>query len=541
MATEPAMIADTTIESSEWRWVFIASALLMLAISLPFMLAYGAAAPGSQFMGVLNNPIDGASYQAKMFQGFAGTWLFHLPYTPEPHRGVFLFTFFLAMGHLARILGLPIILVFHAARLIGSLLMFVTIYLFVADWTGNVTQRRITWGIAIVGSGLGWLALALGRINPVPPDLLVLPEAFPLQAAYTNAHFPWVIALAAWMAHTLYTVALIETTRWPRLDLTTMGLALATLVLVSLSPFVLLPIGLGYVGILLVLWRRHRAFPRREIAWANLILIFGIPLAAYNAWAISPANPIFNEWMQQNVTPSPPIWDYLIAFGPLLLLASIGVWKSRHMLETKDIFLIIWILSSFMLAYAPIGLQRRFLTGISVPLAIYAGIGLWRVLIPATPERLRMPVTGATLSLISLTTILAIALPLVGVRDPDQGRYYYISRAEDETLSWLQVNASNDHVVLASPELSLFIPTRGVRVVYGHDFETLHAAERKKAVEDFYAGRDCSVVGRDGVTFIVVGPREEQLRGGSQMCSPGTNKVFTSSDGQIAIYKVAGK
>lgn len=540
MATNAAMTSGTIIENSEWRWVFNASALLIVIITLPFIVAYGATPPGSQFMGMLNNPIDGATYLADMQQGYSGAWLFHLPYTPEPHRGVFLFTFFLAMGHLARLLNLPLTLVFHAARLVSSLLMFVTIYQLVADFTANITQRRITWGMAIVGGGLGWLALLLGKVNPVPPDILAQAEAFPIQAAYTNAHFPLAIAIAAWMGHALYTVALVETDRWPRLDYLTMSLAVGTLILISIAPYGLIPLGIGYAAVLVVLWRRRRAFPRREMAWANLVLIFGIPLAAYNGWAISEANPEFHGWMQQNVTLSPPVWDYLIAFGLLLLLAAIGVGKSRHVLETKDVFLLTWIVSAFLLAYAPLGVQRRFLTGINAPLAIYAGVGLWRVVIPSVAERLRPLVLAAVLLLGSLSTILAIAIPLIGVRDTGQGFYFYVTSAEIETLNWLQANAKPADVVLASPEFSLFVSTRGVRIVYGHEHLTPRAGERLREVEEFYKGVNCDVTTVEGVTLVVVGRREQNLAGESKMCSPGARRVFISSDGAVSIYAISG-
>jgi len=538
------MQSEPIIENSEWRWVFTASALLLFMIALPFMLAYAAATPNSHFMGMLNNPIDGATYIADMQQGYAGSWLFHLPYTPEPHRGVFLFTFFLALGHLSRLLSLPLILVFHAARLLGSLLMFVTIYIFIADWTANVTQRRITWGIAIVGGGLGWLALplalVLGKIY-VPPDILVQSEAFAIQAAYTNAHFPLAIAISAWIGHVLYTVALVETERLPRLDFLTMSLAFGTLALISVAPYGLVPIGAGYGAMLIALWRQRKVFPHREVAWANLMLVFGVPLAAYNAWAISEANPVFNGWMQQNVTLSPPVWDYLIAFGPLLLLAGIGVSRSWHVLEVKDIFLLVWLTASFVLAYAPVGVQRRFLTGITVPLAVYAGIGLWRVLVPAVTERLRNVVLVSVLTITSLSTILAIAIPLIGVRDIEHSQYLYISSAELETLNWLQANADSNDVVLASPDFSLFVSTRGVRIVYGHEHLTPRAADRLNEVKSFYAGTDCTVITREHVTLVVIGPREQTLVGSLETCSPGPHKLFTSKDGALTVYAVSSK
>jgi hypothetical protein len=521
------------IENTEWRWVLIVSILLLFMISIPFMWAYAVAVPDAHFVGVLVNPIDGASYQAKMYQGMAGSWQFHLPYTPEPHRGVFLFIFYLGLGHLARALNLPLILVFHAARLVGSMIMFLAIYEFMSDWTGNVGQRRIAWGLAVVGSGFGWLASALGHVTP---DLLILPEAFPLQAAYANAHFPWAIAVGVWIAHTLSAAALFETDRWPALDSRTVGLALASLMMVGTAPFMLLPIGIGFGVLCLRLWHRRRSFPRRELAWGLVVLIFATPLAAYNIWAYSAANPVMHGWMQQNRTPSPPVWEYLVAFGPLLVLALVGLWGSRRLLDEGDIFLLSWLVGMMILLYVPFNLQRRFAMGLTVPLAVYAARGLCRVVAPLVRGRWQQILTLVGFSVFVPTTALAIVLPLVGTLDAEQGYPYFVSQEEQAALDWLEGQTEPDALILASPEFSLYIPGRGRRVVYGHPFETLQPARREQAVDDFYSGADCSVVDEEGVDYVLVGPRERALTGSGEMCPLSGEAVFRSQQGEVLIY-----
>src|SRR3974377_632874 len=114
------MPIQVRITSSERRWLIGAALLVLLTASLPYLFGVLAAGPDRVFTGLQVNPLDGLSYLAKMRLGFDGEWLFHLPFTPEQGQSVFLFTYFLALGHLARILGLPLILVFHAARLIGA-------------------------------------------------------------------------------------------------------------------------------------------------------------------------------------------------------------------------------------------------------------------------------------------------------------------------------------------------------------------------------------------------------------------------------------
>jgi hypothetical protein len=67
---------------------------------LPYLWANAAAGSGHVFAGFLLNPLDGATYLAKMRQGWEGNWLFTLPFTADPGPGSFLFTYYLLLGPL---------------------------------------------------------------------------------------------------------------------------------------------------------------------------------------------------------------------------------------------------------------------------------------------------------------------------------------------------------------------------------------------------------------------------------------------------------
>ena len=90
-----------------------AALIVLLLASLPYLVGILTAGPDQVFSGLQVNPLDGVSYLAKMRLGYNGGWLFRLLFTPEQGQGVFLFTYFIGLGHLARIFGLPLIVVFH--------------------------------------------------------------------------------------------------------------------------------------------------------------------------------------------------------------------------------------------------------------------------------------------------------------------------------------------------------------------------------------------------------------------------------------------
>lgn len=536
--TAPALTTTGYVEAREWRWVFSGSMLLVLIITLPFVWVSDAGAPEWMFMGALANPVDGMSYLAKMTQGWSGSWLFHLPYTPEPHGGAPIYTFYLTLGHVSRILNLPIVIVFHATRLIGSIVMFLTFYRFVADWADSVSQRRITWVIGILGTGFGWLALL--AVGEPTPDLLALPEAFPLQAAYANAHFPWGIASGLTIGHILTTQALTDIPQFPGFDIKTVGLAAAAFLLTSIAPFMLPPLAIGYGALIAAIWRKEGHLPRHAFAWGGIVVLFSLPPALNTLLAVAPAHPVFRAWMEQNLTPSPPVWQYLVAFGPLLLLAGVGLWATRPLSDPGEFFLIGWIVGVVVLIYAPVRLQRRFTMGVTAPLAVYAGRGLWRALVPGVKPRLRPAVIGMAALMLLPTTFIAITVPILASVDAlaHNGGPYFMAQEERQVISQLQ-RREPDALVLASPDLSLFLPQYNLRVVYGHSYETLNAEARRRAVLDFFHGTSCNVIREEGVDYVVIGPRERGLSETSP-CPVEGERVLASDSGEVVVYAVAG-
>ena len=138
-----------TLRRQQWAPLIIFG----LLITVPYIL--GALSGDSQhiFGGFLFNPIDGNSYLAKMYQGWRGDFIFHLPYTSEPGDGAFLFVFYIALGHIARISHLPLIIVFHIARVLAAFfLAWVLIKILIRNFpvpvlvgTLLIVSRAKTW------------------------------------------------------------------------------------------------------------------------------------------------------------------------------------------------------------------------------------------------------------------------------------------------------------------------------------------------------------------------------------------------------------
>ena len=512
------MIAAPRISAAERRWLIGVSLIVLGLASLPYLAGALAAGPDRIFIGLQVSPLDGLTYLAKMRLGYNGEWLFRLVFTPEQGQGVFLLTHFMALGQVARLTRLPLIVVYHLARLIGGFALLWMIYQLIARLTDAIDLRRRAWWIVALTSGVGWLAALLGHGETSD---LTIPESNTFYSLMTNAHF----ALAAAIMIALILLVLeMRSFSIGRIALLT-GLSL---VLTIIQPFASVAVYMILGVTLLAIWWRDRSFPRIQFSAAFIAGLITAPLLLY-LYAATQADALLRAWSAQNQTPSPPLIDYVLGYGLLLIFAFFGARQAWWRKTDWDVLLLVWVLVTVLLLYAPFPLQRRFSLGLHVPIGILAAIGLTELVRAKWPRR--------TLIGVMVLTSIFIELALFGGAAAHDPRIY-LSTNEAAALSWLEANASRDAVVLASPEMGGFIPAfSGQRVVYGHPFETVNAKVREQQVKDFFAGTiDRAQVLRDNaVAYIVVGPRERKL-GAIDVSVLSVEEVFTAGD--VVVYRV---
>jgi hypothetical protein len=513
-----------------WRWVIFWATVVVLFSSLPYLIAMVLAPEGWRFAGFLINPLDGHSYLAKMAQGESGSWQFHLTYTPEAHEGSYIFVFYLLLGHLARLTGLPAILVFHGTRMVTGWLLLLVAFRFIVRITPRPVEQRLAFILLATASGLGWVGVFM---NTLPIDLWV-PEGFVPFSIFTNPHFPLGMAL---MLVIFQTVWLNDQSR---LTLSTMITAAAALMLALILPFGLLT--LWAVSATMLVWQMiitERRLPLAAI-WLTLVAIIpAVPVIFYQYW-VSTTNPVLAGWSAQNVTPAPTLLNFVLGYGLVGVLAIVGGLQIiRHRQPTTgERLLLVWAVVTVGLVYLPIfDLQRRFITGLHIPLCILAAIGIlrWmnnRKLKPALRRLFVAGIVGTGL----VGTLFVWAVPLVGVmQSPEESppaARLFIRDDEQAAFDWLAVNASSDTVVLASSRVGTFIPGQtGARVFYGHPFETIEADDKEAQLEAFYRGEVSSV--SPAVDLVFYGPSEGEL---GQPAPTDAPPVFEAGVVQIFRY-----
>lgn len=475
---------------------WVVTVVFLIILTLPYLLAWAAAGQDWVFVGFLINPLDGNSYFAKMQQGAAGDWLFRLPFTAEPGEGSFLFIFYLTLGHIARIVHAPLWLVFHAARLAGALALAMALRRFVERYHEKVTAGGLefTFALCLFGSGLGWLASLAGGFTA---DLWVA-EAFPFFSALVNPHFPIGLALL-----------LILIQKAERMG--SIGDAAAAAGL-SAALALVMPFGVVVLCTIQALGMLVRLIARQGIPWLAVLascvpgglLLVGQYLQIVN-------HPELAQWNQQNVTLSPPAWDVLVSFSPALILAGLAIWRRRKNLsELAQDPLVIWVAAGVLLSILPFNLQRRFLLGLCIPLAVLAGGTAARL---AARKKTRWIRNGVLITSI-LTNILILLASILGAyQHPPK---LYLQTHEYGAMRWLAENSPEDSVILASEDIGMMLPGQtGRRVVYGHPYETTLAETKQKALTAFLMdpGGEMGTAREMGATLIFWGPREKELSG----------------------------
>jgi hypothetical protein len=526
------------------RWAAAWSAVVVALTCLPYMYAWWSEGPDLRFAGLLVNPLDGNSYLAKMRQGADGSWLFRLPYTAEEQEGAFIFTFYLGLGHLARLLDLPLPLIYHGARIACGFILLMAAAAFIARLLSDPQERRAAFWLVAVSSGVGWLGVLVGLF---PIDLWV-PEAITLYSILANPHFPLAMALMMTIFLGVYgrpgPVEGDGPSNRPAgrtrraLILPLVVTCLAGLALALIQPFALLTVGSVLLAYLAAQLAMHR-LTAREAAAAVTMGVLVTPVIVYDYY-VSQANPALAAWSAQNLTPSPPLWDLVMGYGLVLLLASLGAYRAWQRRTSGDLLLLSWTGATLLLLYVPFGLQRRLITGLHLPLAILAAVGLCRVILPRLAPAGRGRALVAAVAVTALSNVLVVLALLAGAASHDLR--LYLTRDEVAGLTWLQENANANDVTLASPRTGMFIPVRGGgRVFYGHPFETIDAARKKALAEAFFAGQIQGTAWdelqkRYHITLVFYGPAERSLG----TSTPGVLSTLVPAfhSGLVTVYRV---
>jgi hypothetical protein len=525
-------------------------ALAVVGLSLaPYVVGGIVQTKDQVFGGFVFDLVDSNSYLAVMQQGMRGELRFISLYTPEPQQGVWMYTFYTLLGCLVRWTGLPLLVVYHGARAICSLLLLLIVYHFACFC---LRQRAMCWTalwLTALSSGLGWLSEMIWPTMPdgtSPLDFWFL-EAYTFFSILTFPHFTlaWAALLIAFWAALAYDAT-------PRPGYLLAGGA-AAFIATSVHPTLALNVG-GILAVYgLVLWVSDCRFPRRWAVGGLPIALGSCVVGVYLLLAFR-ADPVLSSWSQA-VMLSPPPRYFLSGYGFLIPLALVGTVELGRRRDRRGWFLISWVVVAFSLAYIPFNLQRRLLEGVHIPISLLAAVGLHRCVLPAVARSRpvcalahrgyprRRAVWLARNLLIVLTWLsnlylIGSASITVWARAPK----YFHSADQMAVFDWMGDHLAWDDTVLASYEAGNLIPAwTGCRVFLGHWAESPDWLERKAQVQTFFDAATTETwrvafLRRYGIRYVFHGPGERALGGLDPDRSGCLERVFRQ--GGVSLYKV---
>jgi hypothetical protein len=466
---------------SEWRLPLLMGLALAVITAIPYVYAYAVQPQGQVFLGFFYLGDDANTYLAKMRQGLEGSWSWQNRYTTEASPAAYLFMFWIVLGHIAALLNLPLIVVFHLARIAAAFALMAAGWWFITQFIQDRSARRFAFFFLAIGLGMGYVIQALG--HPVVfgnrTDTLDwrMPELTAFYSILALPHFAWSGIFAA--------LGVVLTLKAIDRGSITLGVLAGAAWLGQASIHPQMPILMGgAVGVALLVR------PARPRGWAAAAIAFAIPapyiLYSYLAFI---GNPEVQRWTFHSKNALPPeTISLFFAIAPQLLLALTGLPGALRRRSREDVFLVAWLVLLAAILYLPNpagDLRRRFLDGLYLPLVVLGARGMYETILPRLRSlRARRLIPFTYVAFAAIGSAFLILAPLAVANQPQ----YAVSTAEYDGLKWLGSHPAGR--VLAMPGVGLYVPAYSPDTVYvGHYDETFDYANKTQIAFSVLTGQ----------------------------------------------------
>ncbi|OXU16087.1 hypothetical protein [Sedimentisphaera salicampi] len=428
--------------------------LLVLLIPLVLLAPYiaGSLFSGDTFFtGYLMNAHDQNIYYSFMKQAQDGHIRFLNLSCDIPHEREYIHTLFLLLGGISGLLNLPLWLVYLVSKYIFSVLFGFAAW---AMLKKVVSGGWITTGLLAVmlGSGFGMFGKIYSFISGIEvsgeamssfPGDLWMPEMTVWNSINYTPLFIWSYLLIVLIYGGIYLGEKKESFK-PFL------VSAGSVFLIGLShSYDLVPIAFISFALFL-LFRFFKSWPfKQRVFWGySAYGVLFLATLLYQYYVLK-TNAGFSLWAEKNVNLPPNFIVILMGFGLLSLgyvECILRVFKFKQMsLELK--FMAIWLLLQTALMYSPFAFSRRFILGISVPLAVFFVLFLKRLANTKLPPKISYTLCGLLLCITFLTPAYQVAANFgkVVIRD---SRFFYSQEAYS-AYSYISNNLTEEDILLS--------------------------------------------------------------------------------------------
>ncbi|HLK59350.1 MAG TPA: hypothetical protein VKU00_22510, partial [Chthonomonadaceae bacterium] len=460
--------APTTAAKSGRRWALLVAIGFLLLTVIPYLVGLSFAFD-RRFMWLGYNLDDSCVYLSWMRQAADGSFHALNLFTTEPQHGMALNPLFLVLGRFASLTGLPLLAVYHLARIVFGVGLLLVVWEFLVANVASSRARKLAFLFVCFSAGIGWLPAWWESRSILTPIDRWQPEAITFLSLYLSPLFCFSMALQVGILLLLqrgertgqarYAVAaglcglILGLTH--TYDVATMAAIWSAYVVVSAVVAIRRKEGIGPV------------LP--TVLQALLAGIIAAPGALY-IYAQLKTETVFHKRMEVQ-TLSVPLYWVLAGYGLTFLFALLGIYGAKETLKpaptstetdadltvqeadsTHELLfnaaslrlLTVWLLVNLAVAYINVPFQRKLLQGAHFPVAILAGVGcvwlIYRIRKTVSPARFRMKAVAITL-LLGLTNFYFMARDIGNYRDnrAQTGIHRtYLLPGEINALNWIR-------------------------------------------------------------------------------------------------------
>jgi hypothetical protein len=568
------IIKKLNISKSEWKFVFLLTAIIIIITTLPYLYAHFQSSKNQIYNGLhILTSGDTHVYFSYLEQIKQGNYLFKNLFTSETTMPV-LNIFWLTAGLFGKLFNLGNILNFHIVRILLIPLCVISLYFLISYLFDSKQTRKISLVFSLFSSGLGaWASLLLpAYINNKtlfywPMDLWTPENNFFL----TLYHSPHIIASLALMI--LFFFLFLKSTEENKTSCSILA-GLCGMLLIQFHPFHLPTIVLVPTFYLLAKWALKgvelpigNSTPIKiKINWQDLkhlfiIFIITSPAALYYAWLVK------FDWATklkafQNVCYTPRFFTVLISYGGLLIFSLIAIFlfikyfinKKHENLDIKNIisknkflFIVVWAITQFTLIFMPFRFQRRLTQGLQIPLAILTIIAILYL-----KERFKnSEINKIFFNKYILITIFIIFFAMSNLllviddikRFANNDELFYFSKQQLESYEFLKNEARVGEIILSGIINGNAIPAvAGRQVYFGHNnIETLNFDSKSVYLKWFFKNnldnnKKLNFLKKNNIKYIYYSKHEKKLGNFNPENKNYLNKIY--SNDFATIYKV---
>ena len=471
---EAAPAQRSRMRPGEWRWPAVVAGVLLALTLGPILIGWLMTPPGTTFTGYVVVGVDGPVYVSDWRQGWAGAWLFHAMYTSEPVPPVLLYPWYVWSGHLVGGFAGPWF--YHLTRLASGVALLLAIYGLTAELFRPRRLRRLAFGLAVLGGGVGPFLGSSPQLGPLrfrATEMLVSGTS-PGDLLSLAPHLPWAAALLCF----LFTAAL-------RYGKAPSGGMLAAALAAQLGLELIYPqLALLAVVVLVGLAVLHRA--RRLLLLAGAMAVVLAPYVGYLG-LVELRSPM--AMLQVRFT-----FDLGDPFGFLVLshlvaTGLIGAAFARRRLPQTLWLPGLWIgaMTVFMFTpgVAPV-MGRTFLAS-SVPFGLMAAGALVVLRRRIDGRAWRRRLVALSLAGSSLFGLYSLAHPYAIAAGRLDAAAEYERTGEARLLAWVAPRTSRQTVILTTYLDGVFVPAQThARAYVGHPDQTIDVAQKAALAVAFF-------------------------------------------------------